>query len=293
MNKIIANSGRFSIVLARMILLIVALPVLSGADQATPLLVMPPILAARDRPDTTGPPGSPSWWHPRPGASWQWQLSGVIDTSVDAEMFDIDLFDTPQQVIDRLHARGRTVICYFSAGSYENWRPDADRYPGEILGRDLDGWPGERWVDIRRTDLLAPILKARLDLAVSKKCDGVEPDNVDGYTNDTGFPLSATDQLRFNRWLAAMAHERGLSIGLKNNLGQVASLVGDFDWALNEQCFQFDECDALLPFVQAGKAVFGVEYSGETGTFCPRANTMNFDWLKKKVTLGSWRIPCR
>lgn len=269
--------------------LLAAYPVPAWAGHSMPLLTMPPILSSargNSRP-------APSWWRPRPGTSWQWQLSGTVDTTVDAAMYDIDLFDTPQSVIDDLHAKGRTVICYFSAGSYENWRPDKDRYPAGILGRNLDGWPGEKWVDIRRIDILGPILADRLDLAKIKNCDGVEPDNVDGYTNNSGFPLSAADQLAFNRWLAARAHGRGLSIGLKNDLGQVTELVGDFDWALNEQCFQFDECDSLLPFVQAGKAVFGVEYSGETYVFCPEADRKDFDWLKKKINLDSWRIPCR
>ena len=259
----------------------------SHADQSMLLHSLPPILAAR------GPHQSPSWWRPDPGTSWQWQLSGTIDTSINVVMYDIDLFDTPQATINKLHNDGRIVICYFSAGSYENWRPDKDSYPSEILGRNLDGWPGEKWVDIRRLDTLGPILTARFDLAVTKQCDGIEPDNIDGYTNSTGFPLTAADQLIFNRWLATQAHSRGLSIGLKNDLDQIQELVNDFDWALNEQCFQYDECDALLPFVQTGKAVFGVEYKGDTGEFCPKANTKNFDWLKKKINLDSWRIPCR
>ena len=136
-------------------------------------------------------------------------------------------------------------------------------------------------------------MAARLDLAVSKGCDGVEPDNVDGYANDSGFPLTGDDQLRYNRWLARQAHQRGLSVGLKNDLGQVADLVDDFDWALNEQCFQYDECDQLLLFFAKNKAVFGVEYQGRPEDFCPRANSMNFDWLKKKIDLDAWRISCR
>ena len=268
-------------------LFLLLVPGTGHTDQSMLLHALPPILAAR------GPHQSPSWWLPKPGTSWQWQLSGTIDTSIDVDMYDVDLFDTPQTVIDALHNDGRKVICYFSAGSYENWRPDKDNYPEEILGHDLDGWPGERWVDIRRLDTLGPILTARFDLAVTKQCDGIEPDNIDGYTNSTGFPLTAADQLVFNRWLAGQAHSRGLSIGLKNDLDQIQELVNDFDWALNEQCFQYDECDALLPFVQADKAVFGVEYKGDTGDFCPKANAKNFDWLKKKINLDSWRIPCR
>ena len=207
-------------------------------------------------------------------------------------MYDIDLFDVPQQTIDKLHADGRVVICYFSAGSWENWRPDADQYPNEVRGRG-NGWPGEKWLDIRRIDLLGPILERRLDLAREKGCDGVEPDNVDGYTNKTGFSLTADDQLSFNRWLADQAHLRGLSIGLKNDLEQAEILEPWFDWALNEQCFQYDECELLLPFIQAGKAVFGVEYEGNPADYCPQANAMGFDWLEKSKDLGADYLSCR
>jgi hypothetical protein len=239
------------------------------------------------------PSNTNSWWQPVPGTSWQWQLnSGDIDTSVDAEMYDVDLFDTSQQTIADLHSDARTVICYFSAGSYENWRADANSFPEDVQGNALEDWIGERWLDIRNIDQLAPIMTARMDLAVSKGCDGVEPDNVDAYTNNSGFDLSAEHQLTYNRWLAEQAHQRGLSIGLKNDLDQVVDLVDDFDWALNEQCFQFNECTKLIPFVRAGKAVFGVEYVGDPLDFCQDAKRMKFSWLRKRRDLGSFRIPC-
>jgi len=232
-------------------------------------------------------------WQPQPGTSWQWQLTGTLDTSLDVQMYDIDLFNTTQSQIAQLHNDGRIVICYFCAGSWEEWRPDASQFPPSILGNALEGWPDERWLDIRRLDVLGPILKARLDLAVQKGCDGVEPDNVDGYTNNTGFALTFQDQLNFNIWLANEAHARGLSVGLKNDLDQINELLPYYDWALNEQCFQYNECDSLLPFVNAGKAVFGVEYELATSQFCPKANAMNFDWLKKNYDLDAWRESCR
>ncbi len=235
----------------------------------------------------------PSWWRPAPGTSWQWQLSGTIDTSFNVQMYDIDLFDAPQSVIDQLHAEGRTVICYFSAGSWEDWRPDAGDFPAAVIGSPLEGWPGEKWLDIRQIETLAPLMRARLDRAVQKGCDGVEPDNVDGYANATGFPLTAADQLAYNRFLSAEAHARGLSIGLKNDLDQIGDLLPDFDWALNEECFTYDECALLVPFIQAGKAVFGVEYDLNTTDFCPQANAMNFDFLKKHWELDAWRQSCR
>ncbi|MBN1947771.1 MAG: endo alpha-1,4 polygalactosaminidase [Bradymonadales bacterium] len=240
--------------------------------------------------------GSPEGvWHPRPGTTWQWQLTGLpIDLSYQVTMYDIDLFEVPEETIDALHAEDRIVICYFSAGSHESWRPDAAQFPSSALGEPLDEWEGERWLDIRDIQV-RQVMRDRLDLAVSKGCDGVEPDNVDGYANDNGFDLSYADQLEYNRFLAAEAHDRGLSIGLKNDLDQVGALVCHFDWALNEECFAYDECEALLPFIQSGKAVFQVEYGPATlqAAVCPRANALDFDTLIKNLDLDAWRISCR
>ncbi len=236
---------------------------------------------------------APGIWHPAPRTRWQWQISGALDTSINVAMYDVDLFDVPDAVVTTLHGQGRVVICYFST-QYENWRPDVDVLPANVLGSALDGWPGERWVDIRHAAVRAWI-QGRLDLAVMRGCDGVEPDNVDGYANTNGLGLTANDQLDFNRFVAAQARARGLSVGLKNDLDQVPQLVVDFDWALNEECFQYDECDALTPFITAGKAVFQVEYgnAATAAAVCPSANTRGFSTLIKNLDLDAWRLDCQ
>ncbi len=231
-------------------------------------------------------------WQAQPNTSWQWQLSGEIDTSFNVEMYDIDLFDTDMAIINNLQKRGIKVICYFSAGSYEDWRPDQDKFPKELLGKKMQDWD-ELWLDISNLKLLAPIMIARLNLAKDKGCDGVEPDNVDGYQNNTGFNLTSKEQLAYNKFLAKEAHKRGLSIGLKNDLDQIKELVEYFDWALNEQCFEYDECKKLLPFIKANKAVFGVEYELSPNQFCKKANKLDFDWLFKNYDLDSFRESCR
>lgn len=238
--------------------------------------------------------GGESVWRPTPGTSWQWQLSGMIDGDLPVAMYDVDLFDAPTAVIDRLRAQRIKVVCYFSAGSYEAWRPDAEKFPPEVRGRPLDGWPRERWLDIRAPEVRAQVV-ARLDHAKLRGCDGVEPDNVDGYTNRTGFPLTARDQLVFNRFIAAEAHARGLSVGLKNDLDQIEELEPAFDWALVEECVRYDECDRLAPFLAAGKAVFHVEYGDAAlaRRICPAANARNFDTLIKNLSLDRFRIACR
>jgi hypothetical protein len=201
------------------------------------------------------------------------------------------MFDNDSNVVSALHAAGRKAICYIDFGTWENWRPDASSFPDSVKGKS-NGWPGEQWLDIRQLAVLQPIMSARLDLCKAKGFDAVEPDNIDGYTNSTGFPLTATDQLAYNKWIASAAHARGLSVGLKNDLDQVPDLVSSFDWALDEQCFQYNECDALTPFIQAGKAVLEVEYQGNPDNFCPAADAIGLSSMKKKLSLTSWRQPC-
>jgi hypothetical protein len=152
----------------------------------------------------------------------------------------------------------------------------------------------ELWLDIRST-LVRDIMKKRLELAVTKKCDAVEPDNVDGYSNDNGFGLTAAHQLDFNKFIAAEAHARGLSVGLKNDIDQLADLVDSFDWALNEECFTYKECDTYGPtFIQAGKAVFHAEYvnAGKLSAVCAVTKPLQISTIIKNIDLDAYRLPC-
>ena len=234
-------------------------------------------------------------WTPALRQSWQWQLSGEIDLSTDAQVFDLDLFETDPQMVADLHAKGKWVICYINVGAWENWREDRELFPESILGMDYSGWKGERWLDIRQIDLLKPIMDARFDLCRQKGFDAVEPDNIDGYTNETGFPLTYDDQLQYNLWLAEEAHARGLMIGLKNNPDQVDDLVDVFDWAMTEDCFDQDWCEQMLAFVRAGKPVFAAEYTDTGVDFnaaCAAAEGVNFNLILKNRELDAFRRTC-
>ena len=209
------------------------------------------------------------------------------------------MFDSDESLIAELKSTEKMVICYFSAGSYEQWRDDAGQYSEADKGQPLAGWPGERWLDVR-SENVKEIIRIRLDLAKQKGCDGVDPDNVDGYTNSTGFNLTATDQLVFNRFLANSAHQRGLLVGLKNDLDQVSELVNDFDFSVNEQCHEYDECQMLTPFIELGKPVFNIEYDNryidnpiDQSNVCREATEEEFQTLLLPLDLDdSFRISC-
>ena len=231
----------------------------SGQDEPSTPIVTP--TATPTAAPSPGPTGTPAgWWRPDRALSWQWQLSGTINTSYAVQAYDIDLFDTPVTTIAALHGAGRRVICYFSAGSSENWRSDDAKFAEADRGKALDGWAGERWL---RTDsaTVRAVMTGRLDLARAKGCDAVEADNVDGYANANGLGLTAAMQLDYNRFLATEAHRRGLAIGLKNDLDQVVALQPAFDFAVNEQCHEYGECGDYSPFLDAGKPVLVAEYA--------------------------------
>jgi hypothetical protein len=219
-------------------------------------------------------------------------------------MYDVDGFDNSAANVAALHAAGIKAVCYLSAGTYEDWRPDAGQFPGSVLGRN-NGWPGEKWLDIRElqkpSSVLRSIMDTRLDMCKQKGFDMVELDNVDGYLNRTGFPLTAADQLYFSAVLANDSHARGLPVLQKNDNEQIPNLLPYFDGALNEQCNQYKECTTaqngsfgLDQYVAAGKPVFQAEYKLATSSFCATDNAANFNGVRFVLNLDdSVFQPCR
>lgn len=233
-------------------------------------------------------------WHPRPTTRpWQIQLSGDIDPTVSAPVFEVDCDATDAATVAELHRRHVKVLGYVDAGSWESYRADHDRYPAEVLGKEYPGYPDERWVDVRRRDVLVPILRDRMKVCRSKHFDGVDPDNMNGYQNDTGFPLSASDQVRFDRAIADTAHRLGLAVTLKNTGGLLARLERWFDGAVVESCFEYDECSTYERVVKARKPVYEIEYSTEPETICPRALELGFSTIFKTPALDAARRGCR
>lgn len=254
------------------------------------------------------------WWTPSSAAPlpMQWLLDGPLSVSNAVQMglrdlngatlpepavYDLDGETTSKATIDALHAMGKKVICYVDAGTYETGRSDASKFQAvspQIWGSAVAGWPGEYWLDVSRISDLAPIMQARFQECKAKGFDGIEPDNIDGWNNSTGFSITGAHQIAYNRALADWAHALGLSIGLKNDLEQASQLVGNFDWALNEECYAFKECGNLKLFAQAGKAVWIAEYDTTTSwdAVCADSLANHFNTARYTLALNAGRLPC-
>lgn len=206
-------------------------------------------------------------WTPRQGATWHVQYAGTM-AATDADVVDLDGADAPTEQLAALQRRGGHAICYFNAGAWEDWRADKNRFPAPVQGSAMEGWKGERWLDTRQRDALLPIMTARIDECAAKGFAGIDPDNVNGYENKTGFPLSKADSAAYVKALADVAHARGLAMGLKNASALLPEVGSSIDFAVNEECIQLKECDAYAGLIGSGKAVFNVEYTGTLASVC-------------------------
>ena len=194
-------------------------------------------------------------WLPAVGQRFDLQLSAPFDLVRPTDILALGLFATTPAQVRQLRAKGVAVVCQLTAGLWENWRPDAQGFPGTALGRSPTGRTAQRWLDLR-APALRPLLAARLDLCRERGFDGVLLADLDGYTQGSGFALTPAQQLDFNRWLAAAAHARGLAVGLGNDLGQAAELAPAFDFLVADGCMPAGGCGGVRPFLAAGKPVF-------------------------------------
>jgi hypothetical protein len=239
-------------------------------------------------------------WTPQVTDTWQWQLQGIVNSSYQVTVYDIDLFTTPQATIDLLKSQGKRVVCYFSAGSYESFRPDSTKFVAADKGSSLKPpFADELWLDTRSANVRG-IMKARLDLAATKGCDGVEPDNMDGYQNAPGLPLDSDTQINYNTFIAKEARSRGLKVGLKNDTDQLEQLEPFFDFAVNEQCHQYGDCTGYNVFTSKNKPVFNAEYQSDyvnnpasRATLCALAGSSNLRTLVLPILLDDkFRFSC-
>lgn len=165
-------------------------------------------------------------------------------------------------------ADGVYGICYVNA--FQTQPGEADRWPAVLLLRDASGeqiidpdWPNEILLDTRASadqDELVSRVGGWVDECASAGFDAVEFDNLDSYTRSGGL-LTREDAITVARRLVDRAHDRGLAAAQKNAADAAQSFHDDahFDFAVTEECAQFQECDAYTETY--GAAVIGIEYA--------------------------------
>jgi hypothetical protein len=262
------------------------------------------VASCATNPTTTPPPttttttAAPAWWKPGPITSWQWQLSGTIDTTKAVQVYDVD-WETSKSVVDTLHARGIKVICYVDV-AYENYRPDAGDFPAAVLGGSIGGWPAERYVDVRKLDspagstgkTLRQIMANRFQACADKGFDAVETDLDAEWPDATGFSpaLTRADYEAYDTQLAGEIHNRGMAWFLKNGITGtpfIANMASLADGTVNEECWAYNECGELQPFVNAGKPILSTVYTGQQATICPKATAFPMATMRKKTSLDA------
>lgn len=237
------------------------------------------------------------------GQKFQIILLGTPDMSkmplppTDAAVWDIDLFDNEASTIRTLKQAGKIVICYFSAGTLEDWRDDVKEFPAGDVGKVLPEWPNEKWIRTG-SPKVREIMAKRIKIAADKGCDAIDPDNIDGYQNDNGLNLKNTDAIDYMQWMQKNASGYGMKIGLKNSLDILKELTPIMDFAVNEQCAQLSECTAYDAFLDTNKPVFHIEYpnplnTGQiNGVWCKGPGVAGMSTILKDLQLNGKTIYC-
>ncbi|KAF2441834.1 glycoside hydrolase family 114 protein [Karstenula rhodostoma CBS 690.94] len=241
----------------------------------------------------------------KPGTVWDIVLQGKDDDDQGATIpleqlkaaagtvLDIDLEDndsTPENTkgwIKEL-AKTKTVVCYFSAGTYEPWREDAGLFLPADYGRKMEDWD-EWWLDLKSANVKS-IMEARIKRAADAGCHAIDPDNIDGYvTHQDGYTYDNQVYIDYVRWLSATATQYNLVTGLKNALEISENVLDVVEFAVNEQCHEGTtwDCPDYAPFTQAGKAVFNIEYHDDKNVYCkdPTDPTVNLSTVLKPLGL--------
>lgn len=227
----------------------------------------------------------------KPGVGWSWTLEKekIADAVRSARIgndqpvvYDADMFALRENDIRNLKSKSKIVICYVAGGSIE-YGSDCRRgssqkdyarsemapalsavRPSAILN-PIQAWPTNCWLDPRDPSVLRSI-KASIDIAFKKGCDGIEFDNMDlgldisnigeafcspgeldearrVQKNENAVCPKAHSvekelrkaQLKINKTVADYTHEKCMLAGMKNGHQAVSEQCREFDFGVAEE----------------------------------------------------------
>jgi hypothetical protein len=277
-----------------------------------------------------------TWWRPgdsgpNNGPEFQWELDHALNihsasdmgtgardaagrTAPNPTVYDIDGIDNPASTVAALHALGDKAICYIEVGAAGNYYPAAEEHlrtsyyaqfkAAGDLGKSVPGYP-ERYLNINAASTLSIVEAMIRQQCAAKGFDAVEPDIDDSYTDSTGFAITETENISYDKTLGAYAHGFGLAWGQKNGDNDArfsAALEPTTDFLIDEECNYYQTCSTVAtPYVRAGKLVLNAEYTDDWGSdtaadlakFCPADEAGHIDGTLFTTALAGQRNPCR
>jgi hypothetical protein len=268
---------------------------------------------------TTPTPGS--WWKPGTGSlPWQWEIDHEIvmtqasDAGTNSKtytgaaaahptVYDVDGFDNTAADVASIHSAGAKAICYIEVGALENYRSDYSSFPASVIGKGMQGYSAEKYININSPTVLS-LIENRIAMCHSKGFDAVEPDIDDSYTDSTGFTISETNEVQYLTKLSDYAHSLGLAWSLKNGGDGgtpnqfVTDMMAHIDFAIIEEPYYLTTIPYFYPALyNAGKAFFVAEYTGDTksaSSFCPAAIADHTNAALFDLNLdGKTRVACQ
>ncbi|MCF2527964.1 endo alpha-1,4 polygalactosaminidase [Yinghuangia soli] len=215
-----------------------------------------PAPAAPAGPATGGKPGAP----PPANAGFDYQIGGPYALPPGVQVVVRDRGAAPQP--------GAYNVCYVNTFQaqpdakawWEKNHPDLLLRDGGAVVMDED-W-GEALLDVSteaKRYALIGVVGPWIDECARRGFQAVEPDNLDSFGRSHG-KLTLAHNAAFATLLAARAHAAGLAIAQKNTVEMLdrRGAVG-FDFAVSEECGQYDECGAFAGAY--ANRVFVVEYT--------------------------------
>jgi cysteinyl-tRNA synthetase, unknown class len=114
-------------------------------------------------------------------------LDELVDAPHDLAVIDLtrdghDDYFTEEEVGD-LQDSGKTVLAYFEIGSIEDFRPEYDELPDDMILNQWPEWPEEYFVRYWEPAWWDTVIRPRVDQALAAGFDGVYLDTPLAYEN--------------------------------------------------------------------------------------------------------------